>query len=326
MKQSSNFEESGLSFVGKNVFLMMGISLILSLLCTSLFIVGFSAAVSIDLNSIKMVSWIHTSTRFQSVTSNQYFGLLGIYTTITSSRTSTVSNYVSYDDNKCGINIAVIDDITTSYCKKCAQAGQEAFFLVLVSIFLSAAVVLSGLVRMLVANTHLLKFLSILSSALIILFTFIAFISWSTNCYSNVQSEVLRDAPDGSLIDVSYFVGFNSVVTGFVFMVGVLVVHILTPSYNSDQIDGDIYSASNTKKNPLSKSVQREADMDAADDADNNDDNDDNNVNDDINTHGDIETPIRKLKQLSSYELGSDFGCEVESCDSNKTLIEESKV
>ena len=310
------------SFFGGNVHLTMTIASVVALLCTSLFIVGF-AAFTDDPKSIQQVSWIHASTEFQSVTSNQYFGLFGIYTVLTASRQNKISTYVSYDNKQCGLSIATIDDITTTMCSKCAHAGQTAFYLVLVSFFLSAAVAISGMVRMLVLNTHGVKYLTILSCVFILFFSLAAFVNWSTNCYTHVQTEVVRDAPSGSLIHVYYAVGFNSIVTGFVFMVGVLFLHILTPSHSYDSQDMmNIYSASRSKKkNPLSISLQKESD----DDSSNADKSGSHSYNgDDDSCMGkDVEAQSRLKRSVSSEP---DFGCPSHLYGSDKSLVTENQI
>jgi hypothetical protein len=344
MKSSAYEDSFGLPLFGSYLHSTMIFTSLVALLCTALFIVGFAAFTN-DKRSLQQVSWIHATTEFQSVTNNQYFGLLGIYTIISTSGQNMISSYISYsDNNQCGLSITTtIDQMTTSMCSQCAKAGQVAFYLSLVSFFLSAAVVIATMSRILFLNTHGVKYISILTCILILLFTLAAFVNWSTNCYSYVQTEVVRDAPSGSLITVSYSIGFDSIVTGFVCMVGVLLLHIFTPSHSHDQeFSGSIRSTSRTRKNPLSISLQRENDTNDNDNAshgeesDNNstsgdssckvvNNNNNNNACDDMET--DIEAPLsnhRLLKRSISSE--PDFGCPSHFNGSDKSLITETQI
>jgi len=344
MKSSAYEDSFGLPLFGSYLHSTMIFTSLVALLCTALFIVGFAAFTN-DKKSLQQVSWIHATTEFQSVTNNQYFGLLGIYTIISTSGQNMISSYISYSDTKqCGLSITTtIDKMTTSMCSQCAKAGQVAFYLSLVSFFLSAAVVIATMSRILFLNTHGVKYISILTCILILLFTLAAFVNWSTNCYSYVQTEVVRDAPSGSLITVSYSIGFDSIVTGFVCMVGVVLLHIFTPSHSHD-FSGSIRSTSRTRKNPLSISLQRENDTnDNAcaihdEESDNNNsstsgdssckvvNNNNNNACDYMET--DIEAPLsnhRLLKRsISSSE--PDFGCPSHFNGSDKSLITETQI
>lgn len=213
-----------LNHVGTLMFFASG----LSVLCELLFIVGL-AGWTTDQKSIQSVSWTSVNVNLSPITSIEYFGLQGLYTSLTVSGASS-SAFTLYSDCTGTLTTSLTDDAAANLCPSCMSAGKSAFGLTLITFFLTGLVGVCGLVRGCFGNTGVVKILAMIGNIFAMLFSIAAFAVWRSKCYSLIQKEITNHVPSSATTTLATGAGFNAVIAGFVFLIIIFLIHTLTPS------------------------------------------------------------------------------------------------
>jgi hypothetical protein len=201
----------GLSFMGRNIRVVMIVTSIIAGVSMVLFITALTARTDQG-DIIQNVSWTYAKYESGSTTYQVYYGLSGIFEVVSLSGV-TSSTYISYDSDVC--------DFST--CSTCNKAATSEFGLTLSCFCFTLAVIILSLLRLRYDHAGV-KISAVAGSFLTLLLSCSAFGNWRQTCYNSVN-----DNYSSYGYTINNGPAFNIEVAGFFFMILVFILHLITP-------------------------------------------------------------------------------------------------